>query len=200
MLRNDGGRFYILLTNSGDQYGSFNSLRPFSIDFSGKTYLGDVSLNSILVGAGTGASSGDIAIGRTSAPTTAALYFGNAGRYIYFDGTNWNFNPALPSSAAPTTMVSAAPYYCTPTGARGFQASYTNSTSGPVWVTVGLTMPAAFSACYALLNSTGATYLDSATSSASGTMVLFFVVLPGQNYYLSPSGTWPTIAYVLEYK
>ncbi len=29
MLRNDGNTFYFLLTNSGDQYGGWNSLRPF---------------------------------------------------------------------------------------------------------------------------------------------------------------------------
>jgi hypothetical protein len=106
----------------------------------------------------------------------------------------------IATGAAPTTMVSAAPYYCTPTSARGFQASYTNSTSGPVWVTVGLTMPAAFSVCAAYLNGSASTTLASATSSAAGTMVLSFVVLPGQYYYLAPGGTWPTIAYVLEYK
>lgn len=30
--RNDGSHFYLLLTNSGDQYGSFNSLRPFAVN------------------------------------------------------------------------------------------------------------------------------------------------------------------------
>ena len=28
-LRNDGGAFYLLSTNSGDQYGSWNNYRPF---------------------------------------------------------------------------------------------------------------------------------------------------------------------------
>jgi hypothetical protein len=30
--RNDGTNYYILLTNSGDQYGSYNALRPFAIN------------------------------------------------------------------------------------------------------------------------------------------------------------------------
>ena len=30
--RNNGSHFYLLLTNSGDQYGSFNSLRPFAVN------------------------------------------------------------------------------------------------------------------------------------------------------------------------
>lgn len=34
MMRNDGGSFYFLLTNSGDAYGGWNGLRPFRIDFS----------------------------------------------------------------------------------------------------------------------------------------------------------------------
>ncbi len=30
--RNDGNRLYLLLTNENDQYGTFNALRPFSVD------------------------------------------------------------------------------------------------------------------------------------------------------------------------
>ena len=32
MMRNDGGAFYFLLTNSGDAYGGWNGLRPFFLD------------------------------------------------------------------------------------------------------------------------------------------------------------------------
>ena len=39
MMRNDGGSFYFLLTNSGDPYGGWNGLRPFYIDLaSGNLY------------------------------------------------------------------------------------------------------------------------------------------------------------------
>lgn len=31
--RNDGNDLYLMLTNSGDQYGSYNDLRPLSVDF-----------------------------------------------------------------------------------------------------------------------------------------------------------------------
>ncbi|RJL38196.1 hypothetical protein D5078_20315 [Pectobacterium carotovorum] len=34
MLRNDGGSFYLLLTNKGDINGNWNTLRPFRIDIS----------------------------------------------------------------------------------------------------------------------------------------------------------------------
>ena len=40
MIRNDGSDTYFLLTNSGDQYGSWNSFRPFRIQNStGKVFL-----------------------------------------------------------------------------------------------------------------------------------------------------------------
>mgnify|MGYP001551627220 CR=1 FL=1 len=41
-IRNDGADTYILLTNSGDQYGGWNSLRPFMID----NPTGDVSMGN----------------------------------------------------------------------------------------------------------------------------------------------------------
>jgi len=40
--RNDGGAYWILLTNKGDQNGGFNGLRPFSIDLA----TGTVSMNN----------------------------------------------------------------------------------------------------------------------------------------------------------
>jgi phage-related tail fiber protein len=40
ILRMDGSNFYLLLTDSGDQYGNFNALRPFSVALSsGKVAL-----------------------------------------------------------------------------------------------------------------------------------------------------------------
>ena len=42
MWRNDGANTYLLFTNSGDQYGSWNSLRPFYInDSTGEVYMGN---------------------------------------------------------------------------------------------------------------------------------------------------------------
>ena len=47
MWRNDGGNTYFLLTNSGDQYGGWNSLRPFTInDMTGQVSIGQLN-NSI---------------------------------------------------------------------------------------------------------------------------------------------------------
>ncbi|MCL4427005.1 tail fiber domain-containing protein, partial [Patescibacteria group bacterium] len=43
MWRNDGGNTYFLLTNSGDQYGGWNTLRPFTInDATGQVSIGQL--------------------------------------------------------------------------------------------------------------------------------------------------------------
>lgn len=58
----DGGDYYMLVTNSGNQYGSYNSLRPFQLNLaSGDTYLG----NSVL----TVKHGGNVGIG-TTGPNT----------------------------------------------------------------------------------------------------------------------------------
>ncbi|MFH1320653.1 MAG: hypothetical protein ABII90_08375 [Bacteroidota bacterium] len=76
--RNGSANYYIMLTASGDQYGSFNSLRPFRINMaSGNVYLG----NSTLV---ADHSSGNVGIGTTSPSAKldvdgSALFSGNVG-------------------------------------------------------------------------------------------------------------------------
>ncbi len=54
-FRNDGSDTYLLLTNASDQYGSWNSLRPFRVNnASGKLYVGTTtSLKNVTQGAGT---------------------------------------------------------------------------------------------------------------------------------------------------
>ncbi|MEH5619283.1 phage tail protein [Enterobacter cloacae] len=41
--RNDGGNLYLMITNSGDQLGSYNSLRPFVVNLAS----GDVTINKL---------------------------------------------------------------------------------------------------------------------------------------------------------
>lgn len=41
--RNDGGSLYLLLTNSGDSLGTFNSLRPFTVSLG----TGDITINKL---------------------------------------------------------------------------------------------------------------------------------------------------------
>jgi hypothetical protein len=114
-LYNDGGNFYVLLTNQNDPYGAYNGLRPFYIALAtGVTYIGNganisgglttsgsILMNSGMLRVGANAvpsTNGDLGVARDSAPTTGVVYFGNnQGNRIYFDGTNWNFSPALPA-------------------------------------------------------------------------------------------------------
>lgn len=67
--RNDGSNLYLMLTNSGNQYGSYNSLRPFSVNLAnGKVTLAAgingnvVATGEIQAGSGTArmASDGNI--------------------------------------------------------------------------------------------------------------------------------------------
>ena len=51
IFRNDGTNFYLLLTNSSDQYGAWNSLRPFAFNVS----TGDVNLgHNVTIGGNVG--------------------------------------------------------------------------------------------------------------------------------------------------
>ena len=70
-FRNDGANTYFLLTNSGNQYGGWNGLRPFMVD----DQKGDVSLNgsSLFVRA----SDGQVGLG-TNSPTQTLDVRGNA--------------------------------------------------------------------------------------------------------------------------
>ncbi|MFP2505401.1 tail fiber protein [Buttiauxella gaviniae] len=43
MWRQDGANLYLMLTNSGDQYGGYNSLRPFAVNLA----TGDVNINKL---------------------------------------------------------------------------------------------------------------------------------------------------------
>ncbi|MFA5320863.1 MAG: tail fiber domain-containing protein [Candidatus Omnitrophota bacterium] len=48
--RNDGSNYYILLTNAGDQSGSWNSLRPFRINNStGYVYVSNLTVNDGII-------------------------------------------------------------------------------------------------------------------------------------------------------
>ena len=63
MFRNDGANTYILLTNQGDQYGSYNALRPFALNNStGKlTFSTDCTFTKTIQGTSIGAYWADLA-------------------------------------------------------------------------------------------------------------------------------------------
>ena len=66
MFRNDNANFYMLLTNSGNPYGNWNDLRPFSLNLSTGviTTTASATTNSIVTTAGIKkASSGYVKLG-----------------------------------------------------------------------------------------------------------------------------------------
>ena len=52
--RNDGNRLYLMMTNSGDQFGDYNNLRPFYVDIAtGKVTMGHgLAVNGGITGSG----------------------------------------------------------------------------------------------------------------------------------------------------
>jgi len=82
ILRNDGSNTYMLLTASGSQYGTWNSLRPFILnDASGQIGLGN---NTLVV-----QHNGNVGIG-TTGPDTALHISGDFDGSDNYAGTNSN--------------------------------------------------------------------------------------------------------------
>jgi hypothetical protein len=155
-LYNDGGNFYMLLTNGNDPYGAFNGLRPFAINLaSGFMWgTGGLSLGTSAappnMTSGSGASkglfvtgggincgngsyvysAGDLGVARESSPTTGVVYFGNAGStYLYYNGSDWYLNGGNSLQVAGQANGIVAKVF-TATGVAGsniaFQTSPTN--------------------------------------------------------------------------
>lgn len=81
------------------------------------------------------AVAGDISISRSTDPAGGVIFFGNGSplAFIQFTAGAWNFFPALPSSGG-----GSGPAYNPHdvTASRAFGGTYTNSTGGPMFVTV----------------------------------------------------------------
>ncbi len=111
-FRNDGSNTYLLLTASGDQYGSWNTLRPFSVSNStGQVAFGattNITGGYLAVGAyaGAGVSAGDVVARRAS--NTGVYYFGDStSTYLYFDGGNFQLNNGSAFALMPGTNFGA---------------------------------------------------------------------------------------------
>lgn len=86
--RNDGNDLYLMLTNSGDQYGSYNDLRPLSVDLA----TGDCSITGNAVGTESKLSSAGV-YPRVSMNTTATADFNTfkaQGNYWFAFGVRPN--------------------------------------------------------------------------------------------------------------
>ena len=92
--RNDGSNYYILLTASGDQYGSWNTLRPFRIaNDTGHVYLGNIHLAGYLYDYNNSAGSSGQVLTRSAYgvawQTSTSLPTGSSGQTLRHDGTSW---------------------------------------------------------------------------------------------------------------
>lgn len=107
-FRNDGASFYLLSTASGDQYGSWNTLRPFyynlatgavNIDATGAgvTFGGAISAGAFSgsTGAFTGtvgiSSGGSLGLQITNSTWAISLINGGTSRVYNDNGSRWNF-------------------------------------------------------------------------------------------------------------
>jgi len=99
MMRNDGSNTYFLLTNSSDQYGTWNALRPFRInDASGDVILGNGALyaqHGAKVGIGTTSPTAKLDVNgviRTRATSMTSCDSTTAGSITYnLNGTIGTF-------------------------------------------------------------------------------------------------------------
>jgi len=85
--RNDGNGLFLLLTNAGDQYGSFNSFRPLSVNFS----TGVCTVNGCLPLTG-GTLTGDftMTLGKTIFWSSGARITTSANQQLYFGASSEN--------------------------------------------------------------------------------------------------------------
>lgn len=81
MLRNDSANTYFLLTNSGDPYGSWNNLRPFSINNSTGEVTMSNGINGNLNGTATRAGTATVSesCSGNSATATTSNSIGSSG-------------------------------------------------------------------------------------------------------------------------
>lgn len=95
ILRNDGGSTYLLFTNKGDQYGGWNTLRPFSVNNSTGVVTFGNGINGTLTGSLTGNASTatKLATARTISLTgsvTGSGSFDGSGNLSISTTTNHN--------------------------------------------------------------------------------------------------------------
>ncbi|MHB2027182.1 MAG: beta strand repeat-containing protein, partial [Elusimicrobiota bacterium] len=80
-LRNDGSNTYLLLTASGNQYGSWNSLRPFWVeDATGNLNLGNSSMY-VVQGSAVGIGTITPITGAGNLTVAGTTFFGTGGSY-----------------------------------------------------------------------------------------------------------------------
>jgi hypothetical protein len=187
------------LTPAG--YVGIGQANPAStLDVNGNIHAsGNVNASGdVNVGIGSGGGPGDLSLGRPSAPTTAAIYFGNTGQYIYYDGTRYNFTNTvyvagncnitgqyqvngtpIATGGGGITVQSVA------TGSRGFGTVYQNTTGKPMFIAITVTGSGGTGmSCFTDSTTNPSTSVAAASNiNATGANVFCsFWVLPS-NYY-----------------
>jgi hypothetical protein len=133
---------------------------------------------------------GDISLARDSSTTTAAIYFGSAPAYIYYNGSGWVFNPALPFNGV---TVQTQPV-------RSLNVNYQNTTGKPLMVTVTVqVVPANALNAYCDAASNPTTFVAAPVNQGGNTAntCVSFWVLPG--YYYRITSTGGTLSYWTEW-
>lgn len=87
--RNDGSDYYLMATASGSQYGSYNSLRPFSFN---------LASGNVTIGQQVTITGGDLYI--QNGATERHIWLGNSGGYIYGNSTAMGFYKASGASVS----------------------------------------------------------------------------------------------------
>ncbi len=102
-IRNDGSNTYFMLTNSGDPFGSWNSLRPISIlNSTGGVYIG----NGLSVAGGLSVNSGGLVVANGAGANISGWLVSHAGRSntARTDYTTYQWrNTAASTSATPAS-------------------------------------------------------------------------------------------------
>ena len=86
--RNDGTNLWLMLTNSGDQNGSYNDFRPFRVNYgTGAVYIDGTGAGTTISGATT--ISGNLTLGSSSVAVglQANSSYGTAGQLLTSNGT-----------------------------------------------------------------------------------------------------------------
>jgi hypothetical protein len=176
----DAARF---LMNSGGQLG-IGTIGPTA-----KLHVvGDVKVGT----QGYTNTVGDLGVSRDSAPGTGAVFFGNAGAYIYYDGSKFLFNPGSSNLSGGVTVQTSP--------SRAVSTTYQNTTGKPMMVTVTLSMAAGTSAPVVCDSSSSPSTVVAypAASTVAPWVPVTFWVLPNYYYRVNINGA-VSVAYWAEW-
>jgi hypothetical protein len=169
------GNFYLYDETAGAARFLMNSGGQLGIGTIGPTaklhVVGDVKVGT----QGYTNTAGDLGVSRDSSPGTGAVFFGNAGAYIYYDGSKFLFNPGSSNLSGGVTVQTNP--------SRAVSTTYQNTTGKPMMVTVTLSMAAGSSAPVVCDSSSSPSTVVAypAASTVAPWVPVTFWVLP--NYY-----------------